>query len=154
MATRKWLYSLLYSILTNPQRFLTLSVFTGPVLWLSKTMVIVHLSHVFKSVRWFKNSGYIIIPITGLMYALYTCTVSIACAPKPDSDADSYINGFRQKACSISGGPNMTVGIVMALTNALVDFYLLIATFWLSPSMNVTVKERRIIYLMHLIGIM
>ncbi|KAJ4298954.1 hypothetical protein N0V90_004197 [Kalmusia sp. IMI 367209] len=47
----------------------------------------------------------------------------------------------------------MAVGIFMALINGLTDFYLVIATFVLSPSMNVTVKERRVIYLMHFIGI-
>jgi hypothetical protein len=47
----------------------------------------------------------------------------------------------------------MAVGIFMALINSLADFYLLIATFFLSPSMNVTVKERRVIYLMHFVGL-
>ena len=48
----------------------------------------------------------------------------------------------------------MAVGTVMAVANALADFYLVIATFMLSPSLNVTVKERRIIYLMHFVALM
>jgi hypothetical protein len=116
-------------------------------------MVIAHLAHVFTSVRWFKNTGYIIVVATGMVYALYTCTTSIACSPRPDDDLDSYINGFRQRTCSGAGGANMAVGIFMALINSLADFYLLIATFFLSPSMNVTVKERRVIYLMHFVGL-
>lgn len=117
-------------------------------------MVIAHLIHVFKSTRWFKNTGYIIIVATGMVYALYTCVVSIACSPSPDSDLESYIKGFRQRACSGPGGANMAVGILMALVNSFADFYLLVATFVLSPFMNVTIKERRIIYLMHVIGAM
>lgn len=116
-------------------------------------MVIAHLIRVFTSVRWFKNTGYIIVVATGLIYGLYTCTTSIACAPKPVDDLESYINGFRQRTCSGTEGANMAVGILMALVNSLADFYLAIATFVLSPSMNVTVKERRIIWLMHFVGV-
>jgi hypothetical protein len=116
-------------------------------------MVIAHLVHVFTSVRWFRNTGYIIVVATGMVYALYTCTTSIACSPKPDDDLDSYINGFRQRTCSGAGGANMAVGIFMALTNSFADFYLLVATFYLSPSMNVTAKERRVIYLIHFVGV-
>ncbi|KAJ4349476.1 uncharacterized protein N0V89_008091 [Didymosphaeria variabile] len=116
-------------------------------------MVIAHLVHVFTSVRWFKNSGYVIVVATGMIYALYTCTTSIACSPKPDDDLDSYVEGFRKTTCSGAGGANMIVGILMALFNSLADFYLLVATFLLSPSMNVTVKERRVIYLMHFVGV-
>ena len=116
-------------------------------------MVVAHLIHVFKSVRWFKNTGYIIVVATGLIYGLYTCTTSIACSPKPDDELESYINGFRQRTCSGAQGANMAVGILMALVNSLADFYLVIATFVLSPSMNVTVKERRVIWLMHFVGV-
>lgn len=134
-------------------RFHTFAIFTGPVLWISKTMVIAHLVHVFTSVRWFKNCGRIIVPTTGMVYALYTCTASIVCAPRPDSELESYINGFQQKTCSGEGGVNMAVGIIMALINALADLYLVIATFMISPSLRVTIKERRVIYLIHFVGI-
>lgn len=48
----------------------------------------------------------------------------------------------------------MAVGIIMALINALADLYLVIATFMISPSLRVTIKERRVIYLIHFVGIM
>jgi len=117
-------------------------------------MVFTHLMHAFASARWFKHSGYIGIISTGLVYGLYTCTVSISCAPTPDSDVDSYINGFRQRACSAPEGANMLVGIIMAVFNSLTDVFLLVTSFLLSPSMNVTVKERQVIYAMHFFGVM
>ncbi|KAL1610567.1 hypothetical protein SLS60_002236 [Paraconiothyrium brasiliense] len=116
-------------------------------------MIIAHLLHVFASVRWFKNTGYIIIVVTGMIYALYTCTTSIACSPKPEDDLNSYVNGFAARTCSGPGAANMVIGILMALFNSFADFYLLVATFVLSPSMKVTDKERRVIYLMHTVGV-
>jgi len=117
-------------------------------------MIIAHLMHVFTSFRWFRNTGYIIIVATGMVYALYTCVTSVACSPGADSDLNSYINGFRERACSGAGGANMIVGILMAFVNSSADFYLLVATFMLSPSMNVTIKERRVVYCMHFLGAM
>lgn len=110
--------------------------------------------HIFGSTRWFKNSAYIGIIATGLLFSLYTCTVTMACAPRPGSDVQSYINGFRRDACSSSHGINMVVGVIMGFANGLTDLYLVTAAWVLNSTLNVTAKEMRFVYLVHLSGAM
>ena len=112
------------------------------------------LIHVFGSARWFKNSAYIGIVATGLVFSLYTCTVTMACAPRPGSDVESYISGFRRDACSSPKGLNMIVSVIASIVNGLTDLFLLTAAILLNSSLNLPVKEMRGIYLMHLSGVM
>lgn len=91
---------------------------------------------------------------TGLIYSLYTCTVTIACAARPGSDVASYIAGFRRDACSSSRGINMAVSLTMGFVNSLTDLYLVTAALILNSSLNATAREMRGIYLIHFGGAM
>ncbi|KAF1953700.1 hypothetical protein CC80DRAFT_595600 [Byssothecium circinans] len=124
------------------------AIFTGPVLWLSKVTIFGFLIRIFKPTRWFKNSAYVGIIATGVVFSLYTCAVSLACAPKPDYDVGSYINGFRREACSSSNGANTVVSLITGIFDSLTNVYLLTAALILQSSLNVTVKEARSIYLL------
>ncbi|KAF2641012.1 hypothetical protein P280DRAFT_299953 [Massarina eburnea CBS 473.64] len=127
-------------------------IFTGPVLWLNKVTIFGFLIRIFKPTRWFKNSAYVGIIATGLVFSAYTCTVSLACAPRPDYNVESYINGYRRDACSSPNGAYTVVSMITGIFDCLTNIYLLTAALVLNSSLNVTAKEARIAYLIHFIG--
>jgi hypothetical protein len=112
------------------------------------------LLRTFRGTRWFRNSVYFGIIATGLVYSLYTITVTMACAPRPGTDTESYISGFRRDSCSSGSGVNMIVTLLAGLVNGLTDLYLVAAALILNSTLHVTAREMRGVYLIHLCGTM
>lgn len=112
------------------------------------------LLRVFRGTRWFKNSAIVLVIATGLVYSLYTITVTMACAPRPGTDKESYINGYRRDSCSAPTGINMIVSLLSSLANSLTDIYLVTAALILNSTLRVTAREMRGVYLIHFSGAM
>ncbi|KAF2680774.1 hypothetical protein K458DRAFT_372755 [Lentithecium fluviatile CBS 122367] len=128
------------------------SLILGPVLWFTKVSMFWFLLRIFRDVRWFRTSAYFSIIATGLVYSGYTITVTMACAPRPGADKESYIAGFRRDSCSSSSGINMIVSLIAGLVNSLTDLYLVAAALILNSTLHVTAREMRGVYLIHLSG--
>jgi hypothetical protein len=78
----------------------------------------------------------------------------MACAPRPGTNTESYINGYKRDSCSSSSGINMVVSLIAGLANGLTDLYLVAAALILNSTLHVTAREMRGVYLIHLSGTM
>lgn len=95
---------------------------------------------------------YIGIIFSGIVFSQYTIAVVLACAPKPDDNLESYVNGFRSKACSSPNGAHMITGILTSVFNCLTDIYLLAAAIFMRKSLKDSVRQLKVIYVLYFCG--
>ncbi|PVI00983.1 hypothetical protein DM02DRAFT_654884 [Periconia macrospinosa] len=129
------------------------TISTGPMLWLTKLVIFTFITRIFNAPRWYKNSTYVGTILTGLLFSQYTCTVVLACGPKPEDDVKSYINGFRTKACSSPDGVHMVTGITTGIFNCLTNLYLLSAAIVLRNALKESTRNSKSTYAIYASGL-
>jgi hypothetical protein len=124
------------------------------MLWLLKVALFSFILKAFGHVRWLRYCAWMGIVVTGLFFSTYTIVVTMTCGPRPNSNAQSYVNGLNRKECSSSGGANAMVSNVTSVVNAISNLYSLLICFPMVSTLGLPRKELNGAYFMHGLGVL